>query len=258
MHDGKKEKLKEAERLYLSGMKLIDIAHKLDVPEGTIRSWKNRYWNCNVAKEKMQRCKKKTNEKRSEQAAGIDDLIENTELTDKQRLFCIYYIRCFNATKAYQRAYECDYKSALAAGPRLLGNVRIKSEINRLKAEKLNREFFSEEDIFQRYLDIAFADMNDYMEIVKDTVRFKDSSNFDGSLIKKVSCGKVNSIELLDAMQALKWLSDHMDMATEEQKAKIAVLKAKVMNDDSEEAADDGFLDALNASAAEDWSDEED
>ena len=49
-----------------------------------------------------------------------------------------------------------------------------------------------------------------------------------------------------------------MNMATEEQKAKIALLKAKVMNDDGDEAADDGFLDALNASAAGDWSDEED
>ena len=38
----------------------------------------------------------------------LSDVIENTELTEKQRLFCIYYIQCFNATKAYQKAYECD------------------------------------------------------------------------------------------------------------------------------------------------------
>nr|DAD87156.1 MAG TPA: Small Terminase [Siphoviridae sp. ctM4P7] len=58
------EKALEAERLYKQGLKLIDISGKLGVPEGTIRSWKNRYkWDndsnatlqkkkCNVAKGK--------------------------------------------------------------------------------------------------------------------------------------------------------------------------------------------------------------
>lgn len=49
----------EAEKLFNKGMKLIDIAKKLGIPEGTIRSWKNRgKWGgksskknqCNVAK----------------------------------------------------------------------------------------------------------------------------------------------------------------------------------------------------------------
>lgn len=32
----------EAEKLFNKGMKLVDISKKLDIPEGTIRSWKNR------------------------------------------------------------------------------------------------------------------------------------------------------------------------------------------------------------------------
>lgn len=36
------KKKAEAEKLFNKGMKLIDIANKLDVPDGTIRSWKNR------------------------------------------------------------------------------------------------------------------------------------------------------------------------------------------------------------------------
>lgn len=52
------DKKAEAEKLFNKGMKLIDIARKLDIPEGTIRSWKNRgKWGaktsprkpCNVA-----------------------------------------------------------------------------------------------------------------------------------------------------------------------------------------------------------------
>ena len=54
------EKKAEAEKLFKKGLKLAEIAKKLDVPEGTVRSWKNRgKWgekllqkdNCNVAKE---------------------------------------------------------------------------------------------------------------------------------------------------------------------------------------------------------------
>ena len=64
-------------------------------------------------------------------------------------------------------------------------------------------------------------------------------------------------IKLADRMKALQWLTDHMDLATEKQKAEIALLKAKVQTDDGDEVADDGFLEALNGTAAEDWGDEE-
>ncbi len=42
-------------------------------------------------------------------------------------------------------------------------------------------------------------------------------------------------------------------LATDEQKARIANLKAKIGDTDSEIASDDGFLEALNSSAASDW-----
>ena len=65
------------------------------------------------------------------------------------------------------------------------------------------------------------------------------------------------SIKLLDKMKALDWLAEHMDMATEEQKIRIASMKAKAQLNDEDEIADDGFLEALNGTAGEDWSDEE-
>lgn len=269
MERGKREKRDEAEKMYLSGLKLVDIAKKLDIPEGTIRRWKSTYqWGIkesersgekserSVQKKVNVRSKKKA--KKIELAAEAESVVDNPELTDKQRLFCIHYVRCFNATKAYQKAYNVDYTTAAAISYRMLENDGVKNEITRLKKERLNREFFSETDVFQRYMDIAFADMNDYVEIHKDNIIFRDSDSFDGTLIKKVSCGKVNSIERLDAMQALKWLGDHMNLATEEQKARITVMKAKIMSDDEGESGDDGFLDALNATAGDDWSDEED
>ncbi len=58
------EKKAEAEKLFKKGLKLAEIAKKLDVPEGTVRSWKNRgKWSekpppkdkCNVANDDEKR-----------------------------------------------------------------------------------------------------------------------------------------------------------------------------------------------------------
>ena len=266
------EKVKEAEKLYKSGKKLVDIADRLDIPAGTIRRWKSTYkWdsNNNERSDKIANVRNKNNE-RSQQE--VKEVISDDELNDKQQQFCLFYVKSFNATKAYQKAYKCSYETAMVNGHKLLKNTKIKNKILELKQSKLNREFLSEEDIFQKYIDIAFADMTDYLEwqtsevelepgIVSKVskVTFKDSSQIDGTLVSEVRVGKSGDaeIKLADRMKALNWLAEHMDMATEKQKAEIAVLRAKAQSDDTDEIEDDGFIEALNASAKEDWSDEE-
>lgn len=256
------QRVEQAKALYDKGLKLIDIANQLGIPEGTVRSWKNRYkWDCNVAKEKRNVAKTKKNKKQNQEEPSVDEIssiIENPELTDKQRLFCIHYIRSFNATKAYQKAYGCSYENAMQNGSRMLRNDKVKEEILRLKQERLNREFLSEADIFQKYMDIAFADMTDYMTFgteevpvmamygpvkIKDpetgeekqltkivnTVRFKDSSEVDGTILSEVKQGKDGaSIKLSDRMKALQWLSDNMKLGTEQQLARLEQQRAQI------------------------------
>lgn len=251
----------QAKELFLSGMKLVDISRQLDVPEGTVRRWKSTYkWECERSDKKSERSERKRakNERQEKPIAEeVMMVMENTELTEKQRLFCVLYVRCFNATKAYQKAYECSYETAAAVGYRLLENVGVKTEIQRLKKNRLNREMLDEHDIFQKYMDIAFADITDYVSfgrekvpvmgafgpvIVKDeetgekvglmkevnTVRFRESSDIDGTIVTEVKQGKDGaSIKLADRMKALDWLSKHMDMATDEQRARIAHVKAQ-------------------------------
>ena len=250
-------KNESAEKDYMSGMKYKDIADKYGVSINTVKSWKKRYnWE---RKKGCTQNKKGCTQKKLEKKAVADEakqVIQNTDLTDKQQLFCIHYIRCFNATKAYQKAYGCGYTTAVTNGPALLGNTRIKEEILQLKQDRLNREFLSESDIFQKYMDIAFADINDFVDVSAGFVTAKD--NIDGTIVSEVSNTQSGvKIKLADRMKALQWLSDHMNIATEKQKAEIALLKAKVQTDDGEEIADDGFLDALNGTAAEDWGGEE-
>lgn len=67
------EKKAEAEKLFNKGMKLVDIAKKLGIPEGTIRSWKNRgKWE------------KKTSKKNQRNVAK-DDSENNATLQKRKR-----------------------------------------------------------------------------------------------------------------------------------------------------------------------------
>lgn len=260
------KRIEQARKLYLRGVKLVEIARRLEVPEGTVRRWKStQKWSTERSSSFSERSNAKS--ERSENASrqqknstGADESfdIENSDLSEKQKLFCIYYVRCFNATKAYQKAYGCKYETALTNGPALLGNTRIKSEIRKLKKDKLNQEFLSEEDIFQKYIDIAFADITDYVEFNKSGVWLKNSEEADGTIISEVKKGKDGiTLKLADRMKALQWLADHMDLATEEQRTRIDVMKAKAQLGEEAESVDDGFLEALKGTAGEDWADEE-
>ncbi len=279
-------KAEEARKMYEAGKKLVEIAQALGVPPGTVRRWKSTYkWDGERSDLKSERSGKKSershnkiNDKNKAVAEEVEQVVSNAGLTDKQRLFCIYYVRCFNAAKAYQKAYGVSYATAKSAGYRMLTNVRVKEEIMNLKSDRMNRELLTADDIFQKYIDIAFADMNDYLEwreedvpvitafgLLKDekgnvitrktnVLHFKDSNDVDGTIVSEVTMGNKPAVKLADRLKALNWLADHMDLATEKQKAEIELLRTRI-GDDSTDTGDDGFIDALNA-ASEVWNDE--
>ena len=77
------ELIEKAKELYLSGMKLVEIASQLNKPEGTIRRWKNTYdWDnkkANVLGERF-------SERSEEEVSWID--IENEYVTDIRKKAC--------------------------------------------------------------------------------------------------------------------------------------------------------------------------
>ncbi len=244
---------------YQAGMKYKDIAEKYGVTINTVKSWKTRYrWSKDKKKGAHTKNEKVCIQKNIEVVAeDVKQVMDNPDLTDKQRLFCLHYVRCFNATKAYQKAYDADYRTAQSNGYQLLTKTYIRDEIARLKQNRLNRELMDEHDIFQKYMDIAFADITDFVEFGREevqvmgafgpievedpdtgekvplmkeinSVRFREAEKVDGTLITEVKQGKDGaSIKLADRMKALDWLANHMDLATEEQRAKIVHLKAQ-------------------------------
>lgn len=249
------KKYEQAETDYMNGLKYKEIADKYGVSISTVKSWKTRY-NWNRKRQKSTRTKKeKVRIQNTTSFDEVEQVVKDGNLTDEQRLFCIYYVRCFNATKAYMKAYGVKYNVAAVSGCRLLQKEKIRNCITELKQNRLNREMLSEEDIFQKYMDIAFADITDYVTFgqeetdvigafgpvkIKDedgnekvlrqklnVVKFKNSDEVDGTLISDINL-KNSSVKLLDRMKALDWLASHMDIATSEQRARIELLNVQV------------------------------
>lgn len=78
---------------------LVKIAETLNLSPGTIRGWKNEdQWDnklngtfqkkCNKNTERSKRKKLNMKSKKEPIATEVKEVLENTELTDKQRLFC--------------------------------------------------------------------------------------------------------------------------------------------------------------------------
>lgn len=242
------ETKQQAKELWLQGKKYREISEITGIKESSIKSLASRAWK----KEKLQPNKKKVatlvadadKDKGPPETELLPEEIEtlnNEELTEKQRLFCLYYVRWFNATKAYQKAYSCDYFTAAANGPRLLGNARIKEEIQRIKDAKIKQTMYSTEDYFQKMIDIAYSDVTDYLSFgqeevhdkngntfMMNVINLKESCDVDGTLIQEVKQGKDGcSIKLVSKEFALKWLDKHYSEATDLQKAQIEQLRAQ-------------------------------
>lgn len=257
------EKKDLAHKDYLKGMKYKDIAEKYGVTINTVKSWKVRY--------KWSRVGVRTKEKSVHTKKERKPIIQNDELNDKQKMFCLYYLKYFNATKAYQKAYGCDYFTANANGSRLLVNASIEKEIKRLKAERQQGVFLDAQAVLQKYIDIAFADITDFAEFGKKEVQamgasgpleddegnpvmveinyvaFKESAEVDGTIITEVKKGKDGvSIKLVDKMRALEFLSKYTDLLSEgdqkrlqKEKLKLDIEKTKAEIDNLTDPNDD-------------------
>jgi phage terminase small subunit len=216
----------EAEKDYISGMKYKDIAEKYGVSEATVKSWKTRYgWfrekknGTHTKKQKSMHTKKIKKEipKKGTNTVTKEELrvvCENEELNEKQKQFCVFFIKKHNATKAYMQAYGVDYMTAAAAASRLLKNVKIRAFIEMLKNEKLNQMYFSADDLVQRYMDIAFADVGDVATFTEEGIQLRD--NFDPTTVKSIKDTKYGyAIQMQDPFKAMEWLDKYFEINPE-------------------------------------------
>jgi phage terminase small subunit len=291
----------KGEKMFINSngkMELVEIAKQLEVSPGTVRSWKNRYkWddklndNTNATLQKEKKKKRNVaNKKKVEKPKHIEVAneldIENAELTERQRLFCLYYIRSFNATMSAIKAGYAK-ESAHVEGHRLLRNAKVAAEIRKLKGTMTQDIFIDAMDVLNKYIKIAFADITEYVKFgqrevpvmtmfgpMKDEdgnevtkivnyVDFNESTMVDGTIIKEVKQGKEGvSIKFEDKMKALDKLSLYFDLFPDKfkrkiEEEKIALAKIKAGENEEDGNIDDGFMEALKGTVKDVWEDEE-
>lgn len=161
---------------------------------------------------------------------------EEDGLTEGQRLFCYHYVGSFNVTRAYQKAFGCTYNTARQNGYLLMQKPAVTDKIRQLKFNNAVALHLEARDILEQYMNIAFADITDYIEFGKQVktikhapkddeeeglteeylvnyVDLKDSSQVNGSIVTEIRQGRDGiSIKLADKMKALDFLSKYMDV----------------------------------------------
>lgn len=228
----------EAEKDYINGMTYREIAAKYNVAESTVKSWKTRHGWVRTKKKKTVRTKKTSGKRKKDAPKKTEeDVLEDAEeLTEKMQQFCVFYVKCFNGTKAYQKAYGVDYASAAVGASRLLKNVKIKNYIKELKTQRASIALFDKEDLVQRYMDIAFMDAREFVEIDEDGYRIRLNPELDGTMVNQIKEGKHGvEIKLPDRMKAMEWLDKYFEVNPQAQRRKeYEKLKAKQLQQEIE------------------------
>lgn len=267
----------QAEIDYINGMKYKDIAEKYNVSLSTVKSWKTRYkWsrdNAHTKDKKVRVQNEKSTHTKKQNKIIIEKLLktvdENDELTEKQKLFCIYYASNNNATQSYLKAYECNYLTARVEGCKHLTKPNIKAEIKRLK-ELLRAEIDIDViDLLNYCMRIIGADISDYIVFgqkevpvfgmygpivdkktkkpVMQTINYVDlseSSKVDTSVISEVKQGKDGiSIKLVDKKWAWEQLIKYFDWLPDKWKRDIEERKLLASEKGN---AGDGVDDKIN------------
>lgn len=276
MPKAKDARADKAFEMYKQGLKLIEIANQLGIAEGTVRSWKNRYkWdddgNATLRKKEKKECNvAKKIATQTNDASWIE--IEHEYVTDISRKPCSLE----DLAKKYSIPIQ-TIKDQSATGKWSDKRAEYKLKTNQKLIEKSSD---ADADRIARLLSIAdkaaekaeqaLGELEQY--VVRDKKKVKTVEYKDNTAIGKptkeiidetehinIANGPIDRLGLSQVTGALKNLKEiYMIPATlEKQSAETALLKAKVQTDDEEETADDGFLEALQGSAAEDWMDEE-
>lgn len=267
----------QAEIDYINGMKYKDIAEKYNVSLSTVKSWKTRYkWsrdNAHTKDKKVRVQNEKSTHTKKQNKIITEKLLktvdENDELTEKQKLFCIYYASNNNATQSYLKAYECNYLTARVEGCKHLTKPNIKAEIKRLK-ELLRAEIDIDViDLLNYCMRIIGADISDYIVFgqkevpvfgmygpivdkktkkpVMQTINYVDlseSSKVDTSVISEVKQGKDGiSIKLVDKKWAWEQLIKYFDWLPDKWKRDIEERKLLASEKGN---AGDGVDDKIN------------
>lgn len=239
-------------------MLLKDLAAQYGIKDSTVRSRKNREkWDSELigVATQQRNVAKETQHKNAEPKSQVVEEILDSELNDRQRLFCLYFVKNHNQTlSAIKAGYSQE--RAHVTGSELVRNSKVKNYIHQLKGKLTEELFLDAMDVLNMYIKIAFVDPTDYLTFgqrevqvmgafgpvyegkgknkrpvtkIVNYVDFKESSVIDGSVISEVKQGKDGvAIKFEDRIKALDKLSEYFDLFPDKFKRKIEEEKLKL------------------------------
>ena len=238
----------QAKELFLSGKKLIEISEALGVPEGTVRSWKNRYgWEGN-ANATLQKPKRNVAKRKGGQPGNKNAIGNRGGRAPEQ-----------NKNAVTTGEFETLFFDTLEPDERqLIGMIQPDKE--QLLLQEIQLLTVRERRMLKRIEDLRDCDFT--------TVKKKKGTEKDKWTDLKEDqavLGQIQSIEdALTRVQGRKQRAieslhkfgfDDARLEIELMKTELAALK---LGGQETEQEDDGFLGALNAEAGELWGDVDD
>lgn len=234
-------RVEQAHELYKQGLKLVEIASQLSLPPGTVRRWKSTYkWDSERSDKNSERSdKKKGGQPNNKNAAGNDGGAPKQNKNAEKYGFFAKYLpeetkEIFDAISTADPLdllwHQVQIAYAAIVRAQRIAYVKDHNDktINRI-GEKNGNSMTEERWEVQEAWD-------------KQENFLKAQARAQGELR--------SMIKQYDDMLHNNW-----ELATEEQKARIAVLKAKTQLDEDGETEDDGFLDALKGKVDDIWGD---
>jgi len=233
-------RIDEAKAMYLKGVKLVEIAHRLDLPEGTVRRWKSTHkWESERSDRKSERSKRKRGAQPGNKNSSGGPPGNKKAVTTGE--FETLLFDCL----------EPDELQLVAAVP---------TDKERLLLQEIQLLTVRERRMMKRIENLKDAEFTTVKK-KKGTEKDKrtDLAEEHGAL------GQIQAIEdALTRVQARKQKAidslhrfgfDDARLEIELMKTELAALK---LGGQETELEDDGFLGALNAEAGELWGDVDD
>ena len=241
------ERITQAKELYLKGQKLIEIASQLGVPEGTVRSWKNRYkWDCNIAKEKRNVAKaKKGGQPGNKNAVGGKGgaAPKQHKNAEKHGFFSKYL-----PEETFSIIQEIEKKDPLDI---LWENIQI-AYAAIVRAQQIMYVKDHEDKTIEKV-----EEKKSKGKLIGEKWEVQEAWDKQATFLKAQARAQGELRSLIKQYDEL--LHSNYELATEEQKARIEQIRAKtaiISGVDEEETEDDGFLEALKGEVSGVWEEE--
>ena len=253
------KRIEQAKAMYLKGMKLVEIASRLNLPEGTVRRWKSTHrWDNERSDKKSERSdkKKRGGQPGNQNATGPPGNKNAVKTGEFETLF----FDCLEPDEQKLiQTVQPDKEQLLLQEIQLL-TVRERRMLKRIESLKLleqssNPEEVQEDDELEKAPPgMSVTKYKSGMEKGKPTLL----REYEGIL------GQIQSIEdaltrvqarrqrAIEALHKFGYDDAHLELET--MKFELELLKQDGQNEND---TDDGFLEAMNASAENVWGDED-